>query len=90
MESAKAGAQKEIKSLLQGHFVDVKVADSADFAAWSKTFLSAVDESLREKAAAAAAASAAAAEAKATSNVDIETLEKQANHYKSILAETVC
>ena len=69
------------------HFPDVKVEDSGDFVAWSRTFLSEVDASLRQKAAAAEVA--AAAELKATSNVAIETLEKQAHNYKSILAEKV-
>ena len=77
VESLKIAAQAELKSLLQSHFPQVKVADSSDFKTWAKNFFAKIDEE------------AQARESSSSNKSDTETLEKQANHYKAILSETV-
>ena len=75
VESAKCAVQNDLKILFQSQFADISVNDSGDFGVWSKSFLSAIEQKLQD--------------ASAVSKSDVETLEKQANHYKTILAETV-
>ena len=77
VESFKIAAQTELKSLLQSHFPQVKVADSSDFKSWAKNFFAKIEEE------------AQARESSSGNKSDTETLEKQANHYKAILSETV-
>ena len=78
VESLKVAAQTELKSLLQSHFPRVKVADSSDFKTWAKNFFAKIEEE-----------AAQARESSSDNKSDIESLEKQANHYKAILSETV-
>ena len=76
VESLKVAAQTELKSLLQSHFPQVKIADSSNFKTWAKNFFSKIEEE-------------AQARESSSNKSDTETLEKQANHYKAILSETV-
>jgi len=65
-------------SLFNPASVTKKKKVSTTFDRRSKTFLAAVDESIRQK-----------CSTESKPDGDIEQLEKQANHYKNILAETV-
>lgn len=58
------------------HFPALKVPESSEFPTWAGQFIERVQEKVREN-------------AQADFKVETETLEKQANHYKAILSETV-
>ncbi len=73
----KAAAQKELKNLLQSHFPEISISEEKDFTVWVKNFVAEVDKKVGEK--------SSTADFKA----ETEQLEKQANHYKAILSETV-
>jgi hypothetical protein len=73
----KAAAQKELKNLLQSHFPEISISEEKDFTVWVKNFVAEVDKKVGEK--------SLTADFKA----ETEQLEKQANHYKAILSETV-
>ena len=77
VESLKAAAQKELKNLLQSHFPEISISEEKDFTVWVKNFVAEVDKKVGEK--------SSTADFKA----ETEQLEKQANHYKAILSETV-
>ena len=76
LEGLKSNTQAEVKKILLSHFPALKVPESAEFPTWAGQFIERVQEKVRENAATAFKA-------------ETETLEKQANHYKAILSETV-